>query len=79
MLTAALSLSSLAYQLGAPSVRADAARASACVMENRLNNYILDGPLQPLGNQVGRPARLAVRGMARTLNRVPAVLLARRC
>jgi len=46
-----LSLFSLAYQLGSPAVRSQL-RAPSCSMELRLNNYILPGPLQPLGNQV---------------------------
>jgi len=48
----ALALSSLAFQLS-PVVRMHGARVPACAMdEHRLNNYILPGPLKPLGNQV---------------------------
>ena len=52
MTTFSLSLISLAYQLG-PAVRTHGTRAPACTMgEYRLNNYILPGPVKPLGNQV---------------------------
>ena len=56
MTTFSLSLISLAYQLG-PAVRTHGARAPACTMgEYRLNNYILPGPVKPLGNQVHNAA-----------------------
>ncbi len=52
MAAALLSLVSLAYQIG-PAIRTHGTRASACTMEEyRLNNYILPGPVKPLGNQV---------------------------
>jgi len=41
-----------AYQLGPAFLPAPHARASSLSMEYRLNNYILPGPMQPLGNQV---------------------------
>lgn len=41
-----------AYQLGPAFLPAPHARASPLSMEYRLNNYILPGPMQPLGNQV---------------------------
>lgn len=47
----AVSLLALAYSLGPPSPRLHA-RASGCSMEHRLNNYVLPGPMKPLGNQV---------------------------
>lgn len=58
-----LSLFSLAYQLGSPAVRSQL-RAPSCSMELRLNNYILPGPLQPLGNQARAPAPRAPRSSA---------------
>lgn len=52
MTAIAFSLFSLAYQLSPSAVRTPAARAPACSMdEYRLNNYILPGPMKPLGNQ----------------------------
>jgi len=52
-MAAALTLFSLSFQIG-PVLRAHGTRAPACSMEEveyRLNNYILSGPLKPLGNQ----------------------------
>jgi len=49
---AILSLVSLAYQLGPPATRPHV-RSASCSMDGyRLNNYILPGPMKPLGNQV---------------------------
>uniref|UniRef100_A0A7S2IT45 20 kDa chaperonin, chloroplastic n=1 Tax=Haptolina brevifila TaxID=156173 RepID=A0A7S2IT45_9EUKA len=52
MSIAILSLFSLTYNLGPPPTRPHL-RSSSCAMEEyRLNNYILPGPMKPLGNQV---------------------------
>ena len=50
-LAACAAVFSLAYTLG-PSAPRHAPRAQVRMAEYRLNNYILDGPMKPLGNQV---------------------------
>ena len=52
-LAACAAVFSLAYTLG-PSAPRHAPRAQVSMAEYRLNNYILDGPMKPLGNQVRR-------------------------
>ena len=72
-MSVSLIASSLAYQLGPPAVRpAHRAAQSAVVMEYKLNNYMLPGPMQPLSNQVrlcpDNPAPSA--GVTRALTRL---------
>ena len=45
------SLLALGYQL-VPPAAGRSARAPAPSMEARLNNYVLPGPMRPIGNQV---------------------------
>ena len=52
---ATLVYAALSFQVGAPSTRGTASRATPAVMEGKeykLNNYMLPGPLTPLADQV---------------------------
>ena len=54
-MAATLAYAALSYQVGAPSTRGTAIRATSAVMQEqqyKLNNYMLPGPLTPLADQV---------------------------
>ena len=54
-MAATLAYAALSFQVGAPSTRGTASRATPAVMEGKeykLNNYMLPGPLTPLADQI---------------------------
>jgi len=54
-MAATLAYAALSYQVGAPSTRGTAIRATSAVMQEqqyKLNNYMLPGPLTPLADQI---------------------------
>eukprot|EP00964_Phaeocystis_antarctica_P066257 scaffold40025_cov42-Phaeocystis_antarctica.AAC.3 len=54
-MAATLAYAALSYQVGAPSTRGTAIRATSAAMQEqqyKLNNYMLPGPLTPLADQV---------------------------
>ena len=55
---AALLSLTLAYTLSPLRPNGDARAPSPTMQETRLNNYVLPGPMSPLGNQVRRRRNL---------------------